>query len=256
MINSDFFSGIEQKAISFGDHWGKSPMFIRDANIIGGTFLADYAKVRAKVPNNFKLMRLPFNKTLVGIHCMEYKDTDIGAYNEIAISALIHPPHGFLPGPIKSISSALKMNFHAYILHLPVNTEISVAGGTEIFNFPKVMTDIEIRDTGQHRICTLRDAKTLNMILEVECKTIKTKHHSQTGKFKEVCVRTYIDENNFSKQGILKINQQESGMSFLWPNISLRYGKHAMADQIKELQIGRQLAALFSPHSQAILSLN
>ena len=114
-------------------------MLIRDANVIGGTFLADYDKVKTQFPSAFRPIRLPLNKALVNIHCLDYIDTDIGPYREIAISVATHPATGFLPGPIKTLASAAQLNFHAYVLHLPVNTEISAVGGQKIFNFPKTV---------------------------------------------------------------------------------------------------------------------
>ncbi len=252
---SNFFSDITQKEITFGKFQGKSPMFIYDANISGGIFLADYESVLSQVPKEFSIIKLPFNKTMLGIYCIEYIDTDIGPYFEIAIAAIIHPPTGILPGPIKSIYSSLNLNFNAYVLHLPVSTQISYEGGTKILNFPKTLMDISVRNTGDHRIFTLRDPSNLEMVIEVQFKNLKTKHCKQNSKLNKLDISLYINPNDYSNKAVLKLNQVEKGMGLLWPSMNIRYGNHQLATQIKQLNIKQQLHALSTPHCEGVLKL-
>jgi hypothetical protein len=255
MVKEGFFSNIVQESVQFGKFRAKTPLFFKDATIMGGYFFADYSAVREQVPETFLPIKLPFNRAIVGIFCMDYKYCDIGPYREFSVSVAIYPQAGSVSKKLNSITALLNREFHSHVLQLPVNTEISVAGGREIFNFPKILTEIDIRDTGTHKVFTLRDPEDLSMIIEIECLNLKTTHHPQNKKLKELTMYTYQDEQNLTKRGIFKINQIEHGLSLLWPSISLRFGDHDLAREIKKLKLGKQLLTIFNPHFEGMMSL-
>ncbi len=255
MGQSKFFCGIDQKEITFGDYKTRAPLFMQKVHLMGGIFLADYDAVRRFVPSIYHPIKVLFRKALVSINAIEYGETDVGPYNEVAISVLISPPDGPFPFIVREITSTLMKSFHSYVLELPVDTDISVQGGREIFDFPKFLTDISFRDVGGHRICTLREKESLDLILEIECRTIKIYYHPQNGSLNTMTINTYPPSGETSKRGRVHINHIEKGMKFFLPYTSIRFGKHKLANRLRELNIGHSIMYIFSPQSEAILSI-
>jgi hypothetical protein len=252
MSDKDIFSEVEQKEMEVGGHKFKSPYFIREANIIGAGFLCDYSAVAKMVPNNIKVIKFPRKKALLYINCIEYKNTDVGPYNEVAICVAIYPPGNVITRRVKSTIDLLRRHLHTYIIHLPVTTEISLIGGRDILKYPKFLADIVFRDTGTHRICTLRDAQTLDLILEMECRNVKTTH--RVNPFKNITMDTYSEGSERSR-GLFKVRQIENGGSILLPKASIRLGKHQISDRLKGLSIGFQLFFISSPKFEGMIWL-
>lgn len=254
MSRSDLFTEIGQTEIPYGGYRFKSPFFIRDADVIGAFFLCDYQKARLLVAPPHQPVRLPFNKALFAVTCIEYKDTDIGPYNEVALSIVVRPPDQGLLQNVKSLRSLIDGQFHAYVLQLPVTTEISVAGGKGILNYPKFLADITFRDTGAHRICTLRDKETLNVILELECPKNKARARRFSLIRGSMSVTTYVAgmaDNNAT----FKFHVPAAGQSFIWPRVNLRLGRHAVAEQLSSLGIGQQTYQFTVSHCEGILCM-
>jgi Acetoacetate decarboxylase (ADC) len=94
-------------------------------------------------------------KAIVLLGCFEYRDTDIGAYNEfcIGVSALA-------PGdPIPAL----------YVTNLPVTTATANSAGQEIWGFNKFVTPIAVRRDGKKFSTTVHDPENA-LILMLEGK--------------------------------------------------------------------------------------
>jgi hypothetical protein len=81
---------------------------------------------------------------VVVVMCLEYRDTDIGPYDEVAIAIGLNEPWFLpnLPGRA-SLADHRHRQLHGWIHHLPVTTEAARAEGVELFNFPKFIAAIE-----------------------------------------------------------------------------------------------------------------
>ncbi len=255
MSTSKFFSKVVQTEMPYGDKIFKAPFFIRDADVIGAFFLCDYAKARALVSPPFQPVKLPFRQGLFAISCIEYKDTDIGPYNEVVLSIVVQAPGKGFWQKVQSLRSIMQAKFHAYILHLPVTTELSVAGGKGLLNYPKFLSDITFRDTGAHRICTLRDKETLEVILELECPKIKSRRGLLNVMRRYMSVDTYV-AGKAESNATFKMHLPAAGQSFVWPRVNLRLGKHSVAEQLSSLGIGQQVYQFSVPHCEGMLVKN
>lgn len=238
-----FFSQVVQTEMPYEGHVFKSPFFIRDANVIGAFFLCDYDQAKVLCAPH-RPLKLPFGKALFAVNCIEYKDTDIGPYNEVALSVLVQP-----------LRSLVRAKFHAHIIHLPVSTELSVAGGKGLLHYPKFLADITFRDTGTHRICTLRDKATLDLILELECPKLKKKKRRLGLWKRQLSVDTYVAGQVLSN-ATFKMHLLVAAQSFLWPRVGLRFGKHGVAEQLKTLRIGQQAGYVNVPRCEGMLVKN
>jgi hypothetical protein len=86
---------------------------------------------------------------------IEYKDNDLGAYNEVGVSFLV--TYGATaPWPLLGIVSASRaVTLGAYIHRLPVTTSFSRDAGRDIWGFPKTVDAIAFEDAGTSRRCRL-----------------------------------------------------------------------------------------------------
>ncbi|HVQ36336.1 MAG TPA: acetoacetate decarboxylase family protein [Pyrinomonadaceae bacterium] len=112
------------------------PVYCKNSPCLMAAFSIDADKARALLPGNeIYPMRL-WNKGVLVITVIDYRDTVIGKYIEYSIA--IACTHG--PRPAPRLLPALLMNNYGtgqYVYDLPVSSEISVKGGKGIWGMPK-----------------------------------------------------------------------------------------------------------------------
>jgi len=82
-------------------------------------------------------------KAVVLYLCWQYRQTDIGPYNEVALTILAVAPQD--PAPA------------IYVADLPVTTEAANRAGQELWGYNKFVTDIQIKGEGKHFSAIVRD---------------------------------------------------------------------------------------------------
>ncbi|MBI5211171.1 MAG: acetoacetate decarboxylase family protein [Elusimicrobia bacterium] len=247
-----FFDGYKQEPVSIRGAPGKSPMFFRDFNMMGATFLADLPRARAALPNGwYRPLSMPLRRALIGVHCMEYKDSDIGPYNEISLSIALK--RGWLPfmSLLQAARSLQSQTYHAYIKALPVTTETALHGGIDFFNYPKYLADISFRETAAHRVCTLRDKDSHDVILEFEGRRIATWSCAPKDE-NRLTLYTYPDIGGRPRRAKLLVNRLESGTARL-RGARLRLGSHPRAREFSALRPGPVVEYLYAPRCQGVL---
>jgi hypothetical protein len=112
------------------------PVYCKDSPCLMAAFSINWDKARALLPGNeIHPLRL-WNKGVLVITVIDYRDTVIGKYIEYSIA--IACTHGSRPAP--RLLPALLMDAYGtgqYVYDLPVSTEISVKGGKGIWGMPK-----------------------------------------------------------------------------------------------------------------------
>jgi hypothetical protein len=246
-----FFEGFAQKPVSIRGVPGKSPMFFRDFHMMGGVFLADLRGARAALPRSgYRALSLPLGRALVAVHCMEYKDSDIGPYNEVSLSIAVK--RGWLPLSLLQAARALSSRtYHAYVKALPVTTETALHGGVDFFNYPKYLADISFRETAAHRICTVRDRESGDAILEFEGRRLATWSCAPQDENRATLL-TYPEIGGRPMRAKLLVNRVECATAFL-RGAGLRLGPHFRAAEFRELGIGAVVEYAYAPRCQGIL---
>ncbi len=249
MTQSQFFAGHKQRDVKIRQFKGKAPMFFPEVHMMTAVFTADLDVVRSWLPDKrYHPLKIGRRRGVAAIHCMEYRETDIGPYNEVSLSVGVH--HGRLPAlsPARLVGSLLTGGYHGYVKELPVNTEVSLYGGIDFFNFPKYLADISFRETADHRVCTVRDKETLDLILEVEGRKIRTLKPPSL-----MTLNSYPQKDGKTLHAKTMVNQRRWGRTFLLRNMTVRLGEHPRAQPFKELALGKQLEYLLAPSCEAIL---
>jgi hypothetical protein len=159
MRSSPFFEGVTQADVVIAGQQAQAPIFYYDGTATQAVFAARLGALRRLMPDpRFCPARLAPGLGVVAITCFEYRDTGIGAYNELSISVVLNEPwfRPNLPGAAL-LSSLRRRQLHAWVAHLPVTTEIARAGGVDFYNYPKFIAGIDFQQTDRRRTCRLSE---------------------------------------------------------------------------------------------------
>lgn len=155
--DSAFFDGVSQVDAVLAGEPAKLPIFYYEGTAQTAVFPARLSGLRALLPDpRFVPARLAPGVGALGITCFEYADTDIGPYNELAISVVLSvPPHAPNPPGRALLGGLRRRQLHAWVQHLPVTTEIARVGGVELYNYPKFVAAIDFAESERERACRL-----------------------------------------------------------------------------------------------------
>src|SRR5512142_2811657 len=119
---SPFFEHVRQIEIEIGGQPGKTPTFYYAGASMTAVFPARYRKLRELMPDRRCVpARLAPGLGVLAITCFQYRDTDVGPHNELAIAIPLNEPHFRANLPGRALIEAVRMGQqHALILHLPV----------------------------------------------------------------------------------------------------------------------------------------
>jgi hypothetical protein len=120
------------------------PIRYIDNRCLAATFLTDLDRA-AQVLKGTGLQAVPQEdgKAVVLYLCWEYRKTDIGPYNEVAVTVLAVAPQD--PAPA------------IYVADLPVTTEAANRAGQELWGYNKFVTNIEIKGDGKQFSAIVHD---------------------------------------------------------------------------------------------------
>ena len=112
------------------------PIYCRNSPCLMAAFSINAEKARQLLPGNEIYPLRLWNKGVLLITVIDYRDTVIGKYIEYSIA--IACTHGPRPAP-RLLPALLTQNYDSgqYVYDLPVSTEISVKGGKGIWGMPK-----------------------------------------------------------------------------------------------------------------------
>lgn len=249
MRSSPFFEGIPQIELSLGEHEVKLPIFYYDGTATAAFFPARLRALRALMPDpRISPARLAPGVGVVAVMCFEYRDTDIGPYNELAISVALNEPW-FLPNlPGRALVAGLRRNqLHGWVHHLPVTTEIARVGGIQLYSYPKFIGRIEYSESGTERVCQLSEGQ--EHILTMTGERIGAPHAKQVQLFSHLWMDRQPQSSEF------KLNAVELGMSMRPSSASLQLGKeHPIARELASVLVSRRpILYQYMPRFEGIL---
>lgn len=247
MRNSDFFEGITQSPVKFGNYDIHVPIFYQDITSMGVFLLAPLDKVRTILPS--KRMN-PFRVTpwhsLVTITASENKETDIGAFNAVSIG---------IPFILDRISPLFTGILHKppevpmiYVLYMPVTTEKVRKIGFEIASYPESLAEISFENGDQSISCKV-DTEGEN-ILTLSGRKINLKPSAR-----ERVYPITLQQDRCLLRSEFNFSECESGISTRQSDVRLEFGNHPIGVKLKELNLGKVLRYQYWPKQQAILTM-
>lgn len=126
------------------------PVEVRDAAAGFATFLVRRRTVEALLPapGIEPLTVLP-GRTLMSVGVIDYRDNDLGDYNEVAVLFFVRPATAQRrQGPVSLLRAWRRGTLGTWIWQLPVDQTFTMHAGKRIWGFPKWLADIHV--AGQH----------------------------------------------------------------------------------------------------------
>ena len=225
----------------------KLPIYYNDNSSFTAIYTASTASVKKYLPDpKMHPAEMTPGRCLVAFTAFEYRKTDIDPYNEFSISVILSYGKRPVPG-LSILSQMMKRNFHAYVWHLPVTTEIARYGGVELYGFPKFIGNIAIKMGKDMVECVLSEKK--SHILTLTGPALKT----CPGKITRY--KTYPVRNGITLCGNVYVLHHEYAETRNTKGVSLSFGRdHPIAAELRGIGLSAK-AVLFqySPVNEAIL---
>ena len=131
------------------------PCIVRDAQSATATWLVPARAAQALLPGpELQVAEVLPGRGLLSIACIDYRDNDLGDYNEVSIALFVRR-RGEGPA-IPFLGTALDMmrgTLPTHILHLPVNQSFTCEAGRRIWGFPKTVDHIDFDTSGERARC-------------------------------------------------------------------------------------------------------
>src|SRR2546425_12239926 len=133
------------------------PVVVRDAASAAATYLVPSAAARRLLPGpELDVVELLPGRALFSVACIDYRDNDLGDYNEVSLALFVRErrePRGI---PWLGAAIGLARNRIAtYIYKLPVDQSFTCEAGRGIWGFPKSVERIDFDDADGRRSCRL-----------------------------------------------------------------------------------------------------
>jgi hypothetical protein len=133
------------------------PVVVRDASSAAATYLVAAEGARRLLPgDDLEVVELLPGRALFSLACIDYRDNDLGDYNEISLAFFVREKRA--PRGVPYLGTALDLmrnRIRTYIHRLPVNQSFTCEAGRGIWGFPKTVEAIEFTDEGDRRRCRL-----------------------------------------------------------------------------------------------------
>jgi len=202
-------------------------------------FLVKAGIARSFLPDaNLDVLEIFPGKAVLTISAIDYKENDLGDYNEVAIAFFVREAacKSLVPY-LGDLFSILRGRAATYIQHLPVDQAFTCEAGSRIWGFPKTVEDIAFDyvddvDDGEAQRVSCRLVMDGSLVLECSFP------RKGTGKMKDssLCTYSYI-------QGVLhKTNfiSGASGMGQFMSGTRIALGDHPIADELRQLGLPKR----------------
>jgi hypothetical protein len=232
MRDNEFFKETPRKTYEIQGRKVEFPVFYYDFSAVTASFIVKASKLREMLPHpKFIPAEIWPGTGVLTISAYEYRDTDIGPYNEVAVSVPINfETADFLP-PKSAISMLRRHKFTLYVHQLPVTTEEARLGGVYFYNYPKFLADITIENKGERIVTTLKEKD--DLILKMSAKKLPLK------KPGAVEYHTFSIKDNQILHTLIEGKAERIGYSMMGKFAEIELGDHAVAEELKELNLGQ-----------------
>ncbi|WP_432086411.1 acetoacetate decarboxylase family protein [Streptomyces sp. bgisy095] len=216
------------------------------------TMLAPTRAIRARLPEELSPLELAPGLGLISVMFFRYDVCDIDFYTEAAVGIAVKPVrHGKL-GFFDLVSGLKNEHLHAYVLSLPVNSDIAQVRGHDGYGFPKWVTglDVDIDDL-RTTARVANDAGGVDLALLAD--TPRQTAHASGERVGSLTSYTTIDGAWHST--LNQTNVLNAGTTRSTKGVSLRLGEGRMSDDLRSLRPKRTIQFDVMTEGQAALHM-
>ncbi len=125
------------------------PVEVRDASSGAALFLVPASAAARLIPSAFEIAEVLPGRGICSLAMVDYKDNDLGDYNEIAIGfmVVVKGARPFVPY-LGTMIDLLRGRLASHIIHMPVDQSFTRDAGCMIWGYPKTLQEIEIEILG------------------------------------------------------------------------------------------------------------
>ena len=208
------------------------PVVVRDASSGAATYAVSSAAARRLVPGDqLELVEVWPGKALFTLAVIQYRDNDLGDYNEVSIAFFVRERGSASKFPyLASVADFLRGRVATYIRHLPVDQSFTCEAGRTIWGFPKTVERIDFVPGDTRATCALHMDGAHVLTLSVP--------RGGTRRLADLMMTTYsfIDgvahKTAFSSGG--------DGVGFHLGGADLTLGTHPIADELRSLGLPKR----------------
>lgn len=134
-----------------------TPVAVRDASQWSAQFLVPAGAAQDLVGySGLEVARPLPGRAMVALAVVDYRDTDLGAYHEVAVSVVVrHHDAPAVTGEGELLREFWSGKVGAFIHQLPVDQTFTLEAGVSIWGFPKFLAEIDVREVGAYTVCAL-----------------------------------------------------------------------------------------------------
>ena len=220
------------------------PVEVRDASSGAATYLVPSAAARAWLPGDALELAEPLpGRALLSLAMVDYRDNDLGDYDEISLALFVRPRASARGLPwLSTWADLVGGRLGTYIRRLPVNQAFTCEAGREIWGFPKTVDEIEIEQSEGRSTCTWWKEGRHVLSLSLP--------RGGSRRLPETVMTTYSMLHGVPHA--TRFVSAAEGVGFALGGADLRLGEHAVADELRALGLPRR--ALFTTWMERMCS--
>jgi hypothetical protein len=221
------------------------PVVVRDASVGMATYAVPRMAAQRLIPGDaFEVAEVWPGKALFGLGAIDYRDNDLGDYNEVSMLFFVRRRGEVTGLPYAgSIVDMVRGRLATYIYRLPVDQSFTCDAGRGIWGFPKTVDEIDI----EYRADSVRSR------LKVDGEEVFTLNLARGGRRNlpdaDQTSYTYIDGAPHRTQA----RQRARGVGFQpVSGAELALGRHPIADELRSMGLPkRPLMTMWMEHMHA-----
>jgi hypothetical protein len=225
------------------------PTSFRDGSSMMALFLASATRTQRLVTADspFTVAQVAPGRTVVGLNCVHYTDTDCGRYDEVALSVFVEPMDG-PPGRfsrLAALQGIARAEVASYTWLLGVSTSLARDCGIRMWGFPKQLAELHFSaDAGRARMAWRDEGST---VLELAVPTSGSRHSGPMAP----PVYSMMD----GRPQVGRLHQRYTGVGYHRREVQFVLGDHPIANQLRELKLSRRpLIAVSNAHLEFEMS--
>jgi hypothetical protein len=130
------------------------PLRFPALSLVGAVFTAATDEATRLLPPGVgRLVEVMPGRCLVSLIAIEYRESDLGPYNELALTLPVSLGGAPLPAALGALGELFTRSGTAYVLSMPVTTARSLEVGVGLAGFPKMLADVRFRREASRVAC-------------------------------------------------------------------------------------------------------
>ena len=240
-----FFREIEHVELPWGERSIHCPEFYYDAMMLGAQFLAPTEQVKALLPSEriHPLRVVPW-RSIVSVTAFEYRDSDIGPYNEVSIGIpfTLDAASPLFTGTLRKGPEAPRVYVHS----LPVTTQIARDAGIDFAGYPKFVANIQFEEEDGWLSCHLSEGETPILTLAAR------KPEAQPAP--RCRMQPFTVRGGHLLRSEMIMSERDQAASTDGRAVRLELGDHPLAQELRALTLGKMASYQYCPRFQAVLT--